>query len=337
VIRPLHGPAFLPLLAVGALLLGAPSARAADLALSPADIVALSDVSRPPEAAPRLVRDPALVFDDTILTISARTQDFNGQAIVPRYAHLRRSLGARRLDVDQVLLRGVYGFDADTTATVLLPWVRKDLREPAPGGGRRNITTSGLGDMLVLGKRQLHKTFGPARATVVSMLFGVKLPTGSTGKRHAGMRLPRPLQPGSGSWDVLGGGAFTHVDGRWLLNADALFRLNTSAEGFRFGNEWRLDVGGQYRLLPAKYKSFDETTVNLIAEINVRHRGRDRASGAIVRDSGGWQAWFTPGVQVIVSENLLFEGAVQIPMFQDLHGAQLEDDFLVIVGLRALF
>jgi len=291
----------------------------------------------PPLAGRRLERNPALVFDDTIITLSARTQDFNGQALVPRTLHASRSRGPRQLTVDQFVLRGVVGVDEDTTISALLPIVRKSLREPSAGGGpRRHIETVGLGDTLIMGKRQIYKKFGPGEATVASVLLGLEVPTGKTSHHFGGRLLPRPLQSGSGSFDALVGGAFTHVDGRWLINADAVFKLNTQADGFRFGNELRLDIGGQYRAIPSKYTSYDETTVNLIAEINARYNGRDEALGTSLPDSGGWKIYFTPGIQVIVSENLLFEGAVLVPFFQDLNGTQLRDDYTLVLGLRAL-
>jgi len=40
---------------------------------------------------------------------------------------------------------------------------------------------------------------------------------------------------------------------------------------------------------------------------------------------------------VIVSEALLFEGGIQIPIYRDLNGPQLAEDFRATVGLRWRF
>ncbi len=282
--------------------------------------------------------DPALKYDDTIVTISARTQDFSGQGLIPRIAHLRRSGRGSTLSVWEGSVGAVYGIDEATTISLRVPYLSKSLRQPDPGGsGMRTLTSEGFGDVLVMGKRRLFQELGPARTTEASLLFGVEVPTGSTSQRDAGMRLPRPLQPGSGSWDPTFGGAFTRLDGRWLVNADALVKFNTGANGYRFGHQLRMDIGAQYRLIPAKYERFDETTVNLVLEANARYAGMDRASGVIQSNTGGWRLFLTPGVQVIANENLLFEAAVQVPVLQDLNGTQLRDEYTVIVGLRALF
>ncbi len=54
-------------------------------------------------------------------------------------------------------------------------------------------------------------------------------------------------------------------------------------------------------------------------------------------DSGGFKAFATPGLQLIVSESVLFEAAVQIPVYRDLHGSQLEENFRAILGMRVRF
>ena len=45
----------------------------------------------------------------------------------------------------------------------------------------------------------------------------------------------------------------------------------------------------------------------------------------------------TPGIQVIVSDSMLFEAAVQLPVLMNLHGSQLEENFVTILGMRLLF
>lgn len=276
----------------------------------------------------------ALAYDDTIVTESARTVDFNGQAFVPRYVHVEKSGSGADLDVDVAAANFVFGVNEDFTVRLGLSHVTKRLDQP---GGVASSSSEGLGDAPLIGKYRFYQRTGRGETTEAAAVFGFELPTGRDGVRGGGMTLPQPLQPGSGSLDTILGGAFTRVDGRWLVNADLIGKINSEANDYRFGNELRADVGGEYRIHPARYERFDQLTVNLIAELNGNWAGRDRLDGDPVSDSGGSKLFATPGVQVILNRYFLLEAAVQIPVVMDLNGDQLEEDFVSIVGLRARF
>lgn len=278
--------------------------------------------------------DLGLVYDDTIITTSARTVDFNGQAVVPRYIHTEKSGAGNDLSVDAVVTKVVFGLHQDLTVSLAVPYVSKHLDQ---SGGSPTLRSEGLGDSALAGKYRFFQDTGPGETTEAAVIFGLELPTGRDGVKDGGMLLPQPLQPGSGSLDAILGGAFTRIDGRWLLNMDLIAKLNSEANDYRFGNTLRFDIGGHYRVYPARYERFDQTTVNLVAELNGIWAGRDRLGGSRVAASGGTKLFATPGLQVIVSENLLFEGAVQIPVLMDLNGSQLEEDFVAVVGLRLRF
>lgn len=284
------------------------------------------------------LEDLGLLYDDTIVTQSARTVDFNGQAVVPRYIYTDLDKGDRDLTVQVAAARVVFGLHPDVTIGLTVPYVNKELRRTNPTSGmRETLRSDGLGDVAVTGKYRFFQEAGPGETTEAAALFGLELPTGRTGVTDAGMRLPQPLQPGSGSVDAILGAAFTRVDGRWLLNADVLGKFDSEADDYRFGNTYRFDVGGQFRLYPSRYTSFDQTTVNLVAELNTVYAERDTAAGSAVFDSGGFKAFATPGLQVILSENVLVEAAAHIPVYRDLHGSQLEENFRTIVGMRVRF
>ncbi len=295
---------------------------------------------RSPEASSRARRlqDLGLLYDDTIVTQSGRTVDFNGQAVVPRYIHTSLDNGDRDLTVDVAATRFVFGLNPDVTVGLTIPYVQKALRRVSPVSGmRETLRSGGLGDVAVTGKYRFFQKTGAGETTEAAALFGVELPTGRTDVTDAGMRLPQPLQPGSGSMDAILGAAWTRVDGRWLVNADLVGKFNSEADGYRFGNTYRFDVGGQFRIHPAHYTSFDQTTVNLIAELNTVYAERDTSGGAAIFDSGGFKMFATPGLQVIVSESMLFEVAVQLPIYRALYGSQFEERFRTILGLRMRF
>ncbi len=291
----------------------------------------------------------ALTKDDTIFTISARTVDFNGQALVPRVTLIRATnlfdghddTGDpldRELTVVASTVQGVIGLDEDLTVSVTVPYIVKNLKTRV-AGQRTSLNSDGFGDIPLVAKWRFFKAPELGGTTEVALLGGVKLPTGRFHERDVGTRLPRPLQPGSGSVDGLLGVAFTRLwdGGKWLINADTVFQLNTEAEDYRFGHRLRFDVGAQYRIHPDRYESWDQTTVNLLLELNGEYGWKDAFRGDTLDATGGLQLFASPGIQVIVSEDLLFEAGVQIPVYRDLNGPQLGVDFRATVGLRWRF
>ena len=286
----------------------------------------------------RRLEDLALLYDDTIVTQSARTVDFNGQAVVPRYIYTDKDKGGRDLAVNVVSTKAVFGLNENMTVGVTIPYVNKRLRRTNPTSGQpETLRSDGVGDLPIVGKYRFFQDSGAGETTEAAVIFGLELPTGRTNITEGGMRLEQPLQPGSGSVDAILGGAFTRVDGRWLVNANILGKINSEADDYRFGNTYRFDIGGQFRLYPARYERFDQTTVNLIVELNTIYAEEDTFQGSTLADTGGLKMFVTPGLQVIVTENVLFEGAVQLPAILNLHGSQLEENLRVIFGLRVRF
>ena len=151
-----------------------------------------------------------------------------------------------------------YGVTDDFMVSVRMPWVnRTDIREGhhahGPGGvvtTRSTIaaTRSGFGDVTVLGQwRFLNNT---ATRTEAAFLFGVKAPTGATDRLDAqGLLFETEFQPGSGSWDLLLGGAFTQRFGAWSFDANVLGIIaGRGAQDTNLGEPLALQRGG---LLPA--------------------------------------------------------------------------------------
>lgn len=285
-------------------------------------------------AKDRPLEDLGLLYDDTLVTVSARTVDFNGQAVVPRYIRTEKSGPGGDLTVDAAVTNIVFGVNPNFTVSVAIPYISKSLDRPAAAS---TLRAEGLGDAAVVGKYRFFQNTGAGETTEAAVLFGVELPTGRDSVKNGGVTLPQSFQLGSGSVDAIIGGAFTRIQGRWLVNADLIAKINTEANDFQFGNSLRFDVGGHFRAYPARYERYDQMTINLVAELNGIWADENQLNGSDIGASGGTKVFATPGIQVIVSESLLFEGAVQLPVAMNLNGTQLEEDFVAIFGLRFRF
>ncbi len=148
------------------------------------------------EPLPRAASDAiGLALDDTIFTLSARTRNFNGQGLFPRWTEVKAGRlydggdrvadpAARTMRIRIGTLKAVFGLRSDLTLGVTLPWVEKRLD---------------AGDGGVLLPPQLRPAAG-AWGGILGAAF---------------TRL----------WD----------GGRWLVKADLLLRAFAAAAGHRFG------------------------------------------------------------------------------------------------------
>src|SRR3546814_18472905 len=76
-------------------------------------------------------------------------------------------------------------------------------------GQNINRDQQGVGDFTVFGRYTAYEFNARGQTFRIAPFLGVKAPTGDSQVRDGLGRLPPPLQPGSGSWDVLGGAALT--------------------------------------------------------------------------------------------------------------------------------
>ncbi len=245
-------------------------------------------------------------------------------------------MGERRGPVDQLVSRFVLLPWAPTqrvTTSVTVPVVAKRLRVSAGEWDEH----AGLGDVTVGLKWAMLSHDRLGGTSRLALAGSASLPTGSTDARmRDGSPFPRSAQRGSGAFE--GGLALigTVIRGRWGINADVGHRRPTRDDGFRAGAATRYDVAIGFRV-PDEVETIRTRTLQFYLEWNgvVTERSRDRDLS--VPDSGGHEAWLSPGIQWVVRSNLLVEGSVQIPAVRNLNGAQPNAGVRPAIGARALF
>jgi len=213
-----------------------------------------------------------------------------------------------------------YGLDADWSFTLRVPVLRRDhlhtLFDESTGAladdERWRFTR--LGDMQLLARRQFAST---EAGTSWALFGGLKLPTGSSTVANAnGDRAERALQPGTGTTDLVIGGAWRHTPGL----TDALFG-QTSWTGalaahreFKPGQRLEASVGWTHAWTP---------TVGSVVQLNARHRGRDAGAEAEPDLSGSTTVDLSPGVTLAVGHKATLYAYLQLPVYQDVNGLQL--------------
>jgi len=195
-------------------------------------------------------------------------------------------------------------------------------------GNRLENSASGPGDIQLLLKHAFYKKDALKATTRLAWIAGIKLPTGDETEIPA---------IGSGSVDFIIGGILTHIVDRFAIHADLKYKINTEARGVRVGNALKHDLAFEYRIIPSRFRSISDKTVNLILELNGLYVEQSKLIGGKIENTGGETLFLSPGIQWVATPRLIIEGLFQYPLIQDLHGTQLGIDYTVSLGFRYSF
>ncbi len=221
-----------------------------------------------------------------------------------------------------------YSPSAEWGIDVQVPYYDRYHATVAPGDtGTSTSHARGLGDIRVLGRFQ---GFSPEHTTGVQL--GLKLATGGfhedfTEGPQAGTRVDRGLQPGTGTTDLLlGVYHYGTIARSWDYFAQALLQqpLN-SRERFKPGTGINVNLGVRYAANPAVVPQI---------QLNVRAEKRESGANADVENSGATLVYLGPGVTVRVARRAEAYAFVQVPVYENVNGFQIEPRFAVSGGLH---
>ena len=217
----------------------------------------------------------------------------------------------------------------------ILPYLDKRLGMDL-GGRRVTRSDRSIGDLTLFGRYTAYQRDAPGRTFRVSPFLGVKAPTGRDDVRDGLGRLPPSIQPGSGSWDALGGVVATYQTLAYQIDSQLSYKANKEANGFRFGDVATLDASFQYRLWPRTLGGGVPAFLYGVLEANFVRAGKNRIGGIDDPNSGGTTLFLSPGLQYVTRKWIL-EAGVQIPVMQNLNGAALKNNYIFNAGFRINF
>ncbi|NEX62402.1 transporter [Noviherbaspirillum galbum] len=189
-----------------------------------------------------------------------------------------------------------------------------------------------LGDVRVTGRYQLPLAGDAANPSTAGLLFGVKLPTGSTSVTNAaGSVAERSLQPGTGTTDLLLG-AYYHQrlpasDISWFAQAQVQQAIAEHA-GYKPGGQLTADLGVR--------KNLTEKLGGLV-QLNMVVKRRDSGAEAEPEDSGSRSLFVSPGLAYTLSDNMQVYGFIQQPLYQNVNGVQLTARRAATIGISGRF
>jgi hypothetical protein len=189
-----------------------------------------------------------------------------------------------------------------------------------------------VGDLRVLGRRQWRaESVEAQRLDSYGINFGLKLPTGKDDVRNAqGALAERPLQPGSGTTDLLAGAYFRRMlssGSSWFADALIQAPLN-SRDNFKPGRRVSFDLGYRWEV---------GEKLGLMLQLNALHRSRDQGSDAEPEDSGGRFLFVSPGLSYAFTQAVQAYSFVQLPLYQHVNGVQLTADWALVAGVSMRF
>jgi hypothetical protein len=131
----------------------------------------------------------------------------------------------------------IYGISAELAAIFKVPLVYREVDFPSPAGTDREW---GVRDLEALLKIRLYRDdFGPARTARFDLLAGMEFYSGDA-------------DFATRSVDPEIGGVFTYLRDRHAIDADLIWRLDTSGD---VADRMRYDLAYVHRLYPAVYEA----------------------------------------------------------------------------------
>ena len=241
-----------------------------------------------------------------------------------------------------------YGITEDLSLSLRLPYIqRKNIRESELEDGVPEAHTlgdsSGVGDLLLLGQYRVLAR----KDTDVSILFGIKVPTGETREKdNGGIRFETEFQPGTGSWDFLLGAAISKNVGQMSYHANILYNKTTpGSQSTKLGDAFSYNVGLSYRLNEPhdtqdhdhRHESISATlhsafNWDLSLELNGETRRPDKIFGISEINSGATTVFLSPGVRVSAGK---FSGFISygLPLVENQKGQQTDISNRIVAGL----
>ena len=248
-----------------------------------------------------------------------------------------------------------YGLAEHFTISARLPFVRRDdLREGhhSHSGGAVSNTVEELGSVSWIGDLSLMAEWIAAhnheRGWFVSLLGGLKVPTGSTSETSPdGERLETEHQPGTGSWDPLFGLAASKSWGTISLHGSGLYQLSTEgAQDTELGDKLHLNTALVYNLTGGEHAHAEGAEHHdreeagawaLMLETGYEWEGRQQIAGVLEDDSGSKELWVSPGVRFTSPHGWSAGLSAGLPLWQHVRPSHPDNGFRVIAQVGTSF
>ena len=237
-----------------------------------------------------------------------------------------------------------YGITDNLTINMQLPYVyRSNIRAGEDDGGGPEVhshgDTEGIGDASALLQYKIYD-----KEVKIALLAGVKAPTGKDNLKDGDEQLEADLQPGSGSWDIFAGLAFTKDYEDFSIHSDMLYKYNnTGVNQSQLGDLFTYNIALSYEIVDHKHNELLEEdhesgySLSTFIEFNGEKAKKDRFDGHKSDNTGHDVIFATTGLQVVTEDDYSFLFSISKPIYQDFNGVQNEVDYRMSFALGKSF
>lgn len=265
------------------------------------------------------------------------------------------------MDMYMTMASVAYSFTDNFAAMIMSSYKRNEMPMKFNSGLTSSTGTSGftmdsdgIGDTKLLGKYRIFADDDLAPRRQFSALFGMSLPTGSTDETfdnhpvaaQNGTILPFKMQLGSGTVDPIIGVTYQGSKDPWWYGLNAIYvgRFYDNEEGYNQGDQVFIDAYGMYQFHPRALVQ---------AQLNGSYEGQYSDEPDVGRIDGEGHANFNPtstflsplfdpdnyggtklstsfGFQVQPFPLHIIDLTATIPLYQNLNGPQLRDDWKIM-------
>lgn len=225
-----------------------------------------------------------------------------------------------------------------------LPVIRRSFRR-VEGDSTVSGNESGIGDLSVIGQYTAWSHVNAESVFRVSLLGGVKFPTGDSdrlgeemgdmeGEEVGGGEMPsgvhgHDLALGSGSFDGIVGGRLFGSWRRAFVTTLVQYAIRTEGDfDYRYANDLTWTGGpGVFALIG------HDTTLGVQGLLTGEHKGKDEQDGMTIGDSAITSLYAGPGVLFTWGSSLGADLAADLPVILDNSALQIVPDFRIRSGI----
>lgn len=250
-----------------------------------------------------------------------------------------------KMTMQMHMFGGMYAVDDNLTLMAMVPYVVKEMDHITRSGASFTTTSEGFGD---ISTTALYKILDQNQQRI-HLNLGVSFPTGSINERDntpAGTNqiLPYPMQIGSGTFDLLPGITYLGQSGEnsWGSQLLATVRLGENDNSYKLGDQLQLSAWVARNL-----NNWLASSIRLKGRTWGNINGADsRLNPAMIPTAdpnlrGGTQLDLGIGLNLYAPEGDLKGSRLalefELPLYRDLNGPQLENDWLLTIGLQTSF
>ena len=248
------------------------------------------------------------------------------------------------MDMEMHMFGAMYGLSDRLTLMAMIPYTELSMNHRTRSGRRFSTDSSGPGDIRISGLYLLYDTAGRR----IHLNMGLSFPTGSISKKDqtpmGRVRLPYPMQLGSGTYDLLPGITYRDRRERWSWGGQALatIRLGENSHDYTLGDRLELTawvsrvfsgaVSGSLRLAWKDWDNIDGADPRLNPAL---------VPTADPHRRGGRRLDLFAGLNLLIPSGVLKGHRIAVeagrPLHQDFDGPQLETDWTVTAGWKYMF